>query len=72
MSAKIIIGDLSGVEKKGFEMALADEAWIANKGEEWIRETYDHQIPPEAVCTAKHYGDLNYTDYTFVWYEITL
>lgn len=71
MSAKIIIGDLSGVEKKGYRISLpADEelresGWPDRKIREWNR------IPDEAVVTEERVFGSSVVEVQYTWYEIT-
>jgi hypothetical protein len=70
MSAKLIIGDLSGIQKKGHaNQSFVSPERTANDVEADIRDRY--RIPDEAVCT-RTLDRTNYMRFDFVWYEVTL
>jgi hypothetical protein len=70
MSAKLIIGDISDIQKKGH----THESYVtpqrpANQVEADIRQRY--RIPDEAIC-ERSLEVLHYVVFRFTWYEVTL
>lgn len=74
MSARLIIGDISQIQKKGLvRQEYTSPTWTADGVERDLRREF--RVPEEAVCEREpsSFGeDRPYTKFRFTWYEVTL
>jgi hypothetical protein len=70
MSARLIIGDLSAIKKRGYMYeSYVSPRRTANDIERDARDRY--RIPDEAIC-ARTLDSTNYMRFDFTWYEVTI
>jgi hypothetical protein len=73
MSAKLIIGDITNIQKRGF---IREEFVTSQRGPDDVERhlRHEYRVPDEAVCErmTKAEDFPWYVEFRFTWFEVSL